>query len=209
MSYKVIAALGDSITNGYWDETFAGWFGRMAARISAARPQAFGFYNLSQDGDRICDAYHRLGAELLTRYPADILIIAIGVNDLLRGPDSDSPTDLSPHLRAEYWNRLLDIAQKNIKNIIVLDILPIREELIPIEESDGNMWWHNADIAEYNDLIAKICRERKIPFVRRYDAWATRDLSKLYADDAHPNGAGHQMIADEVVAELEKLKLLN
>jgi len=206
---KVIAALGDSITNGYWDETFAGWFGRLSAKLSAEHPEAFGFYNLAQDGDRVCDAFHRLGAELLTRYEVDMLLIAIGVNDLICGPDSDSPTDLSRHLRNEYWNRILDIAQKNVKHIVVLDILPIREELMPNQDTDGtHIWWHNKDITEYNELISKICAARKIPLIRRHLTWAARDLSKFYADDAHPNGAGHALIADEVYEELKKLKLI-
>lgn len=209
MSYKIIAALGDSITNGYWDETFAGWFGRLSAKISAiTQPQTFGFNNISQSGDRVGDAFHRLGAELLTRDEVDTLIIAIGVNDLVRGPNADSPTDLSRHLRAEYWDRLLDLAQKNVKNIVVLDILPVREELVPYRDDYGdNIWWMNRDIAEYNDLIAEICAARKIAFVRRYDKWIARDLSKFYADDAHPNGAGHSLIADEVFEELSKLKI--
>jgi lysophospholipase L1-like esterase len=207
MSYKVITALGDSITNGYWDETFQGWFGRLSAKISAEHPQSFGFNNLSCDGDRIFDAFHRFATEGLTRFEPDVLIIAIGVNDLLRVPNSDSPTDVSEHLRVEYWNRLLDLAQKNVKNIVVLDILPVREELIPYDDENGNkFWWHNSDIVEYNEIIAKICADHKIPFVRRYDEWTTRDLSKYYADDVHPNGAGHQLIADEVYEALANLE---
>ena len=209
MSYKLIAALGDSITNGFWDETFQGWFGRLAEKISAQRKQEFGFYNLSQDGDRICDAFHRLGAEMLTRYEVDTLLIAIGVNDLIRGPKTDSPTDLSRHLRVEYWNRLLDVAQKNVKRIVVLDILPVREDMIPYQDDYGdNVYWHNKDIEEYNTLIAEICAQRKISFFRRYDKWKERDLSAFYADDAHPNAAGHQLLADEVHEYLVSEKII-
>jgi len=204
MSYKVIAVLGDSITNGYWDDTFQGWFGRLAAKVSAAKSGAFGFSNLSQDGDRICDVLHRLGAEGLTR-ELDILLIAIGVNDVIRSPSADSPADLSPHLRAEYWNRLLDVAQRNTREIVVFDILPVREEMMP---ADDGLWWKNSDIEEYNDLIAEICAERKIPFVRRHDEWATRDLGKLYADCAHPNGVGHKLLADEAYEALSRLKVI-
>ena len=35
MQYKVIASLGDSLTQGAFDETGNSWFGRFAARISA------------------------------------------------------------------------------------------------------------------------------------------------------------------------------
>ena len=123
MSYKVIAALGDSVTNGYWDETFQGWFGRLAEKISAAYPQSFGFHNLSQDGDRVSDFFHRFAAEGLSR-EIDFLIITASGNDLIRSPNTDSPQDLSEHLRNEYWAKLLDLAQKNVSKIVVIDALP-------------------------------------------------------------------------------------
>ena len=208
MSCKVIAALGDSITNGYWDETSAGWFGRLAAKISTERPKSFGFHNLSMDGDRISDAYHRLASEGLSR-EIDILIINIGGNDLIRSPNSDSQMDSSPHLRAEYWYKLLDLANKNIPQIIVLDILPrYKDDEVGRGWFDAPLHEFNYDRILYNEQIAKICEEKCIPFIQRYDRWAPLDLSGLYEDFVHPNGKGHQLIADEVYEELTKLNIL-
>ncbi|MCL2439362.1 MAG: SGNH/GDSL hydrolase family protein [Alphaproteobacteria bacterium] len=208
MSYKIIAALGDSITNGYWDSNFSGWFGRLAARLSLERPQAFGFNNCSQNGDRICDAFHRFGAEVMTR-EVDILLIAIGLNDLIRSSEADSPLDLSPHLRAEYWNRLLDAAAKNCGRVVVFDILPVRENMMPCTEGNGlTMFWKNSDIVEYNDQIAELCASRGIPFVRRYHRWIERDLAHYYFDEAHPNEAGHTLLAEKVYKELTTLGVI-
>ena len=210
MSYKIVAALGDSVTNGFWDETFAGWFGRLATKISATYPKSFGFNNLSQDGDRVCDFFHRFAAEGLSR-DIDILIITVSGNDLIRNPNIDSPTDLSVHLRNEYWERLLDLTQKNIPNILVLDALPRRNDKTADHEGriDVPMFEPNADRIEYNAQVAKICADRKISFMRRFDKWTKLDLSEYYVDLVHPNGKGHQLIADEVYAELEKLGWLN
>ncbi len=47
---KIIAALGDSITQGYFDSTGAGWFGRLAAKIS--ENQTCGFHNISANNLR-------------------------------------------------------------------------------------------------------------------------------------------------------------
>ena len=209
MAYKVIATLGDSITNGYWDETFAGWTGRLAEKISAAYPKSFGFHNLAQDGDRISDFYHRFAAECCSR-EIDILILTASGNDLIRSPNPDSPQDLSEHLRDEYWHKLLQLAQKNISQIVVLDVLPRhQDDQVDYGWFDAPMYEPNTDRIEYNDQVEKICKQYNIPFIRRYDKWAKRDLSKYYADHAHPNGAGHQLIADEVFEELKKLGILS
>lgn len=220
MPLKIIAALGDSVTNGYWDETFQGWFGRMAAKISAANPPLdengkvkrgvakFGFVNISYDGDRVCDAFHRLASEGLSR-DIDILIIKIGGNDLIRSPNSDSPMDLSEHGRAEYWHKLLDLAKKNIPHVIVLGITPrYKDDAVAYGWFDAPMHEYNSDRIEYNKQIAEICAMKNIPFINQWDKWISRDLSKYVVDYDHPNGAGHQLIADEVYEELQKLKLV-
>jgi len=221
MPLKVIAALGDSVTNGYWDsETFQGWFGRLAAKILAAYPpldengkvkkgaEKFGFVNISYDGDRVCDAVHRLAAEGCSR-DIDILIIRIGANDLIRSPNPDSPMDLSEHCRGEYWHKLLELAKKNIKTIIVLDTLPRYQETeVAYGWFDAPMFEPNADKIAYNEQIAEICKSHNVPFLRFYDRWAKRDLSEYYVDYGHPNAKGHQLIADELYEEIEKLGIL-
>ena len=208
MSYKIIAALGDSITQGAFDETGKGWFGRLsekvAARSLATGGNTFCSHNMSMSGDRICDAYHRFAAEALTR-DIDVLIIAIGCNDLVRCGAPDAPTDLSPGLCDRYWNWLLDMAIKNIPTVLVLDILPIIESDRDVDDTE---YEYNKDIKEYNDLIEKICSEKGIRFIRRAHNWEKRKLAEYYIDWGHPNGAGHQLIADEVYEELEKLKII-
>ena len=208
MSYKVIAALGDSITNGYWDETFAGWFGRLASKISLTYPKSFGFHNLSQDGDRISDFFHRFTSEGLSR-DIDILIITVSGNDLIRSPLPDSPQDLSEHLRNEYWHKLLNLAQKNISKIVVIGTLPRhKDDTIAYGWFNAPMHEYNSDRIEYNNHVEKICSDYGIPFFHRFDKWITRNLSEYYVDTAHPNGQGHQLIAEEIYEELEKLKFL-
>ena len=157
-------------------------------------------------GDRICDAYHRFASECMTR-DIDILIIAIGTNDVVRRGAPDAPLDLSHGMRAEYWNWLLDMAIKNIPNVIVLDMLPIREETNGADGDDIYEW--NKDINEYNDQIEKICSDKGVRFIRRAQNWEHRNLADYYVDFGHPNAAGHQLIADEVYEELKKLGILN
>lgn len=205
MSYKVIAVLGDSISQGLFDESGFGWFGRLSNMISN-KNEKYAFHNISMNGDKICDSYHRFASECTTR-DIDTLIIAVGTNDLLRQGSPDAQLDISKELRGQYWDSLLDMAKTKIKQIVVLDVLPVREEI----EDDGevDIYQFNKDIEEYNKQIEKICSEKKIIFIKLYDKWAKRDLSDYYVDSGHPNGAGHQLIADEVFEELNKLGILN
>jgi lysophospholipase L1-like esterase len=156
-------------------------------------------------GDRVCDSWHRFASQCITM-DISVLMIAVGCNDTVRRGAVDAPMDLSPALRGRYWEWLLDDAKRNIKTVVVLDILPVRES-----ENDGATGGdgsYNRDIMEYNEQLAKICALRGIPFVRRYDKWASRNLADYYVDFGHPNDAGHQIIADEIYEELVKLGIV-
>lgn len=208
MTYKVIGAIGDSITNGYWDEDGLGWFGKLSQKIAKNFPMQFGFNNMSQDGDRTCDTYHRVASEVHTR-DIDILLIAIGTNDLIRSPEANSPMDMSKHLREEYWHKMLDLLEKTKITPVVLDLLPKREEMYPsLGWFDKPCFETNKDVEEYNEQIKSICKQRNIAFINRYDKWIKRDLKDYYKDGGHPNSKGHQLIADEVYEELINLEIL-
>ncbi|MDR1361537.1 MAG: SGNH/GDSL hydrolase family protein, partial [Rickettsiales bacterium] len=205
-----ICALGDSITNGYWDDTFQGWFGRLAERISKEHPfksgSKFGFCNCAYDGDRITDSFHRLSGEVLNREP-DVLLIMIGDNDILRSPNPDSPVALTEYARREYWNRMLDLAQKSIDKIVVFGMIPHINENEICKGWYDNFYCFNKDKKEYNDFIENICRSRGIDFVNNWDNW-TGDLKEFYEDNQHPNAKGHQKLADEAFAALKKLGIV-
>lgn len=206
MSYEVIAALGDSITSGYFDEEGLGWFGRLSQKIAKLKMHGYGFCNISQSGDRICDAYHRMISEGASR-DIDTMIIAIGVNDIVRRGQPDAQEDLSVGIRRKYWNKLFDLAQKLRIKLLVLDILPVIEE----EEDHGeeeDLYNFNKDVIEYNKLLKKLCKERDIQFFERFDKWADLDLKKYYVDTVHPNAKAHEKIADEVFVEMKRIGMI-
>jgi lysophospholipase L1-like esterase len=163
---------------------------------------------MAYDGDRICDALHRFASEGCSR-EIDILLIAIGGNDLARGPDPDSPMYLSSAASFEYWNRLLILVKKHVEKIIVFDVLPmLMDENHHKGWFDAPMYSYNSDRIAYNDQVAKICESYGIPFIRRYDKWKKLDLSEHYVDSSHPNAKGHQLIADQIFEELEKIGIV-
>lgn len=209
MTYKAIGVIGDSITNGYFDEKGLGWFGRFSQKVAVNFPLQYGFNNMSQSGDRICDAYHRVASETSTR-ELDILIFAVGINDIVRRGNHNAPEDLSPLLRSKYWNKCFELSQNIKVQTIVLDILPVieTENGVKYDEADPSLFYLNKDVIEYNKILKKNCAERDITFIERYQDWEKRNLKELYQDSAHPNSQGHQLIADEIYEKLIKLKVI-
>lgn len=208
MSYNIIGVLGDSIANGYFDEEGLGWFGRISQKIAKTFPHQYGFNNMSQAGDRVCDVYHRLLSEASSR-EIDILIFAVGVNDLTRRNSPNAPEDLSPLLRSQYWDRIFDFSKKYGYKFVVLDILPVIEEGGEQYDENGPIYYNfNKDIIEYNKLLKEKCQSKGILFIERFDNWQNKNLKDLYFDSLHPNAKGHQIIADEVYAALSDLKII-
>lgn len=205
MPYTPICAFGDSITNGYWDEEGkGGWFGRLAQLIAPAYPYQFGFNNLAMDGDRSFDVMHRLQSEGLAR-DTGIIIIAVGINDLIRWHQPDGPLDMSEPLRDEVWDKILATAKRLAPKVLVQSILPIDESRFPQEGAGGRKLYHrNADVAVYNKLIAAKCIQRDIMFADYTDRLGKDWHTQMY-DASHPNAQGHQKVAELTFAEFKSL----
>lgn len=206
MTYQTICCVGDSIANGYWCDRGLGWFGRLQERIARAAPKQFGFNNLAQSGDRSWDVYHRICGEVLTRRP-DMLIIAVGINDLIRWQSADGPTDQSPTARAEAWHKILDVVSRHFTKTLVVGLLPSVESRYPCTGWDDvtPMWHRNADTRAYNDDIARWSTRAGVAYLDIFSVFESRDYASLFEDGGHPTGAGHQVICDSVFAKLQDL----
>lgn len=207
MDFKVIGLLGDSIANGYWD-TNGGYFYFLQKKLNEIYPFMFGFNPMAQDGDRVCDVYHRLGSEVLSRN-VDVLLIAVGVNDIIRPYLPDAAFDMSEHLRCEYWTKLLSLAKKNIKKVMVIGMLPVREDCYPDQDwADLPIYTFNRDIEAYNDLIGRKCQEHGVAFYNPYPQFQSLNLEDLYHDACHPNNQGHQLLAEMIVEAMQEKKVI-
>lgn len=207
MDFKVIGLVGDSIANGYWDVN-GGYFYHLQKKLNEVYPFMFGFNPMAQDGDRVCDVYHRLGSEMLS-HNIDILLIAVGVNDIIRSYQPDAAFDMSEHLRCEYWTKLLSLAKKNIKKVMVIGMLPVREDCYPYQDwADLPIYTFNQDIEAYNRLIEQKCRETEIIFYNPYPQFKKLNLDELYHDACHPNREGHQLLAEMIAVFLLEKKVI-
>lgn len=206
MTYKVVCALGDSITNGYWDEAGSGgWFGRLAPLLMAKRPYGFGFNNLAVDGDRSYDVLHRLQTEVQARNPS-VLLISIGVNDLIRWDQADAPVDLSLPLREEIWGRILKTAKQMVPHVLVTSLLPVNQAKLPGCGVGGRLTFTlESDINSYNAFLAERCAAHSIPFADLAAACEQTSWTEMLFDESHPNAAGHQFLAEQMFSHLDKL----
>ena len=202
---KSIGILGDSIAHGYGDQTGAGWFARLETLIlEKHNHDAYLFTNMAQAGDNVADTMHRAISEVLSRH-FDLILANTGTNDVRRRKNSDLQLDFSEGARMMYWNKMLDILALTKAKVVVLDLLPVVEHY---DTEDESVVRYNADIERYNEIIAEICKERKIAFFARYDQWKKKNLEILYQDAAHPNAKGHELLAQEVYSYLTENKIL-
>ena len=201
---KIIGIIGDSIAHGYYDEKDLGWFARLGKMLLSEQPGEYIFNNMSQSGDNIADVTNRAVYEVLSRH-FDLLFVNVGINDLRRRENSALQLDFSEGARIMYWNKLLDTLALTHAKVVVLDLLPVIEGRYTPEAS---LTRYNTDVVRYNQIIKEICAQRKINFFARYDQWKNKDINELYKDAIHPNSAGYQIMAEEVLAYLKENDLL-
>lgn len=201
---KNIGIIGDSIAHGFYDAEDLGWVARLGKIILHAHDGKYTFNNVSQAGDNIADAYNRAIREVGSRW-FDLIIVNVGINDLRRRKNSDMQLDFSEGARLMYWQKLIELLQKNGAKIVVTDLLPVVESKYT---EDASLIRYNRDVERYNELIKSVCEEHGVAFYERYDLWQNRDLNALYQDATHPNAQGHQLLAEEMFAYLENAGLL-
>lgn len=197
-----ICLLGDSIGQGYWDQSGIGWFGRLAQKIGKNHPYKFSFHNASMSGDTSIDTLHRLSSEVIQR-GVNYLVIAVGVNDLIRWHSTDNQTSLALDTSKVTWEQLLGQATKFCDKVLVVGCIPVIEDRMPEKGIfDTPLYCLNRDIIKYNSEVAALCKKYKVP---HFDIFAAMPSKKeLFKDASHPNSDGHQLISELIYASMEK-----
>lgn len=196
MTEKVISFIGDSILNGYWDQPFQGWGLRLVHQLGQDRPYQIGALNAAISGHRVFDALHQLCGPVISSRP-DFLIISIGTNDIQRSVGPRQEIITSQDLREEIWNRLLDIAVKNIPKIFVTSVQPVDDTIMPfVYDGIPQCSFLNKDIDEYNKDIKKYCDLHKIDFMDLNSKIDRKIWPSMLHDGLHPNADGHALLAD-------------
>lgn len=177
----VIAALGDSITEGSpglrgWDV----WAGRADDRLEIRN---HGIY-----GQRTDEIAARLGA---CARGADVLVVQGGINDIAQARDVETA---AANLRA-----MVQRGEELVPRVLLADVLP------------WNNGWPDAEpkIRKLNELIGEIALGEGVPLLPFHDTLEDPDRPGRMRDEwtfegDHPNEEGYRLLAAVVLAELRR-----
>jgi acyl-CoA thioesterase I len=178
---KVIFFLGDSITAGYGvkkEEAFPDRVGE----ILKGKGLKVKIINGGISGSVTAEADRRLGWFL--RAKPDVMVLELGGNDALKGTP---PAIVKKNLAA-----VIDLAQENKVKVL----LCWTEIFTNMGEDYRN---------QFKKVFTDLSLEKKVPLVSFLlkDFVSKKDL--MQEDGKHPNPKGHQIVAEVVARQVEKL----
>ncbi len=217
-AFKKIVCLGDSVTAGGFDEEGLGWVARLSQLLANNGGNTYYVvHNCGVFNNTSFDAWHSFNNNVNHIIP-EILIIHVGTNDCQIKEREDISQSQSRYDFLEAKNRwpfILNAAKRNHYKTLVVSPLPIEQEEARYEPFIFNppeckaLVYRNQDILKYNDMLEEVSVAAGVPFLRVFEDWQERkNKEKLYADGCHPNAKGHQWLAEQVFAELQKLKYI-
>jgi acyl-CoA thioesterase I len=180
---KTIVFLGDSLTAGYGVGQERAYPALIAQKIRAAN-LPYEVINAGVSGDTSADGLHRV--DWLLQQKIDVLVIALGANDGLRGLPANV---LETNLQA-----IIDKAKRKDQQ---MRIVIAGMQMPPNLGADYE--------AKFQRVFAAVAQKNNatlIPFLLA-DVGGRRDLNQ--ADSIHPTEAGQKVIAETVWRTLRPL----
>lgn len=170
----VIVTLGDSLTVGVGVDASSNYPSLLQAKLGKhAR-----VVNLGVSGDTIADGLARIDAVL--EVSPEIVIVALGSNDYLRGLDAS-------------------VATKNLRAIIrTLHAEGIYVVLAGFSYPSTFGVTNQVNRA-IQDIFASLAEEESLAFIPDFLAGVAGETSLNQEDRIHPNSAGYRVIVDENV----------
>lgn len=189
-----ICCVGDSITFGYDDEK-GGWAERLKKKWAATDEHRV--YNLGIPGDTSTGVKTRIFTECHTR-KADIIVIAIGINDSRYHNDKPEMT------KETFVENLLDIADEALKvtpKLLFVGLTPIEQSMTTPVSWDERYSYKAERVTDFSDLIDGFCKNHKFAFVQVKDCVGVDELP----DGLHPNTSAHEKISKKIEHEILRL----
>ncbi|WP_201714087.1 GDSL-type esterase/lipase family protein [Rossellomorea arthrocnemi] len=202
-SKKRVMALGDSLTYGYGDKKEAGYIGRLEEKVNQEHPKtSYHFQNLGVPGQQSDQLLSQIVKPEVAGdlSEADIYIINIGTNDLIKnnGGDlfplhhdeiMDAKKDYLDHL-----DKILNIVGTANKeaDIIVLGLYN------PYPDKDSDKI--EAYVDDWNKSMMKEANKHdNVKYVSINPLFKGKSKENYFHDSLHPNGKGYELIADQIV----------
>lgn len=170
-----ILVLGDSLSAEYGLPQGSGWVTHVAERLNN-HDTGYQIHNSSISGDTTSGGTSRLPAEL-ERIGPDIVVIALGANDALRG--------LSLEVARENLSRMIGLAQASGARVVLIGM--------QIPPNYGPRYAR--EFAALFPDLAESYQATLVPFL--LEGFATQP--DMFLDDGiHPNQAAQSIMADTV-----------
>ena len=182
MAARTALVFGDSLSAAYGLSAEQGWVHLLAERAKRSGLD-WRFVNASISGETAAGGLRRL-PEDLKRHKPDLVVIALGANDALRGQPVQG---ISSNLE-----QMLKMARSARAQPVLVGIM--------IPPNYGIEY-----AAQFRDLYAKLAAQMKVPLVP-FLLEGVGDKPELFqADQLHPTAAAQPAIADNVWKVLEPL----
>lgn len=206
-----VLAFGDSITQGFMDSK-GGWVNRIREYYDRRiiDEDDFGLptvFNLGISGETTAGLLKRLEPEIVARQFEDesyIFVFAAGTNDTIY---RKSGNECEPTTYVQELAEIVSIAKKYGNKLLFVGLLPVVDELLqPVPWSASGKYYSTERMKTFNEALVSFCADNDLPCV---DVWSVFEgqagLRQVMFDGLHPNDKGHQLIAETVRPELEKL----
>ncbi|PWW29529.1 lysophospholipase L1-like esterase [Cytobacillus oceanisediminis] len=202
-SGKMIVAFGDSLTYGFGDETKEGYIGRLQSKLSRAYPdKTYEIKNYGVYGYKSSDVLKQVLKPKVAQdlKEADMFIVYIGTNDLLKSNGGD----LYP-LHHEKLVEAKDVYEDKLNGI--LETLETANNDAPIillglynPYPDGDKIEKYID--HWNESIQKTAeQDESITYISTNELFKGKNKKQYFSDSLHPNGKGCELIADKILNE--------
>ena len=185
----LVAFLGDSLTSGWGlpeDEAYPA----LVARALAARGRPIRVVNAGVSGDTAARGLARL-SEVLALRP-DVLVVALGANDGL-GPGSLEEAE------AALGRIVLEARARGARVLLVGIRLGVGADAPRIGARAGD----EERAARLAEIHARLAATHRVSFVPDLLAGVAGEADLLFPDRLHPNAAGQQRLAQNVLPPLE------
>ena len=177
----LVAFLGDSLTSGYrLPESQA--FPAHVQRALRAKGRSVRVLNAGVSGDTVAQGLKRLPS-VLRRRP-DVLVVALGINDGLRG--------LPPEVTEVGLRQIITVAQAARVRVLLAGV---RIPALRGEEHSRH----------FNEIYPRLAAEFRVPLVPDLLEGVTGEPDLTFSDGLHPTVEGQKRLAENVRPSLELL----
>ena len=205
---KTILFQGDSITDaGRVRDAYAhlggGYATMTAGKIGLNFPGKYNCLNRGIGGNRSCDLYARIKADIINLDP-DILTILIGVNDTWHELAHNNGVSVERY--EDFLNMLICDVKQALPNIQIVLLEPF------VMLGSGTEPYYEAfaeDVAKRQAICQKVAQQHSLPYVllqKKLDALAAVSCNEyVLVDGVHPSFAGHAVIAEALYEALKSI----